>query len=129
VAQLTTRPDKFAAEVNAKLPGARRQISADDVRDMTSCGLVGKYGYYMQLDIETIRAILQYEKLRENRQKRGGIKNSEGVMHCRRCGAVLVPKPESKKGRPNEYCDKCQPFRGRERQRKWRKRQVATTMN
>jgi len=34
---------------------------------MTTCGLIRCYGYYMQLDFETVRAILQYEQLRQNR--------------------------------------------------------------
>ena len=119
MAQLTTRPDKFAAEVNAKLPGAHRQITVDDVKDMTNCGLIGRYGYYIQLDIETVRAILHYEQLRENRQKRDEIKDDDGVIHCRRCGVVLA-RPKAKRGRPREYCSDCESFRGRERYRKWR---------
>ena len=126
--QLTTRPDKFAAEVNAKLPGAHRQISTDDVKDMTNCGLIGKYGYYMQLDIETVRAILQYEQLRQNGQKRDEIRDDDGAIHCRRCGVVLA-RPKAKRGRPSEFCDKCQPFRGRERYRKWRGRQGVMAMS
>jgi hypothetical protein len=128
MAQLTTRPDKFAAEVNTKLPGAYRQISADDIRDMTTCGLIGRYGYYIHLDIETVRAVLQYEQLRQNRQKRNEIKDENGVIYCRGCGVVL-PKPETKRGRPNEYCDECQPFRGRNRQRKWRNSQGVIAMS
>jgi len=124
MAQLTTRPDKFAAEVNAKLPGAYRQITADDIRDMTTCGLIGRYGYYMHIEIETVRAILQYEQLRENRQKRDEIRDDNGVIHCRGCGVVLA-SPKAGRGRPNEYSDKCQPFRGRERQRKWRRKSLA----
>ena len=119
MAQLTTRPDKFSDEVNAKLLGAYRQITADDVRDMVDCGLIGKYGYFINLDLETIRAVFQYEQLRTNRQKRDEIKDDDGVIHCRRCGVVLA-RPRAKRGRPNEFCDKCQPFRGRERHKKWR---------
>lgn len=111
--QLTTRPDKFAAEVNAKLPGAHRQITVDDVRDMTSCGLIRKYGYYMHSDTETVRSILQYKQLRQNRQKREEIRDEDGVINCRGCGVVLA-KPEGKRGRPKEFCEECQPFRGRE---------------
>lgn len=99
MAQLTIRPDKFVTEVNAKLPGAHRQITVDDVRDMTNCGLIKKYGYYMQSDVETVRAVLQYEQLRQNRQKRDEIRDEGGVIHCRGCGVVLT-KPEGKKGRP-----------------------------
>ena len=128
MAQLTTRPDKFAAEVNAKLPGAYRQITVDDVRDMVDCGLIGKFDCFLDLDLETVRAILQYEQLRQNCQKRNEIRDNDGVIHCRRCGVVLA-KPEGKKGRPREYCDKCQPFRGGERYRKWRGEQHSIATN
>lgn len=123
MAHLITSPEKFAAEVNARLPGAHRQISTHDVRDMVTCGLIGRYGYFINLDLETVRAIVKYEQLRENRQKREEIKDDDGVIHCRRSGVVLT-RPEGKRGRPNEFCDKYQPFRGRERQRKWRQRQA-----
>ena len=119
MAQLTTRPDKFAAEVNAKLLGAHRQITVDDVRDMVTCGLIGRYGYFINLDLETVRAVLQYEQLRLNRRKRDEIRDDNGVIHCRRCGVALA-KPEVKRGRPNEYCPDCEPFRGRERSMQWR---------
>ena len=122
--QLTTRPEKFANEVNAKSLGANRQITVDDVRDMTNCGLIGKYRYYIHSDIETVRAILQYEQLRQNRQKREEIKDEDGVIHCRGCGLVLA-KPEGKKGRPREYCSDCEPFRARERNNKWRRKKKA----
>jgi len=121
---LTASPEKFAAEVNAKLPGAHRQITVDDVRDMVICGLIGKYSCFLDLDLETVRAILQYEQLRENHEKRNEIRDENGVIRCRRCG-VLLAKPEGKNGRPNEFCDKCQPLRGRERYRKWRRKMKA----
>ena len=125
---LITSPKQFAEWFNAKVHGAHRQITVDDVRDMTTCGLIGRYGYYIQLDIETVRAILQYEQLRQNRHKRDEIKDDDGAIHCRMCGAVLA-KPEAKRGRPVEYCPQCGPFRGRERNRKWRGRQRAITMS
>jgi hypothetical protein len=56
----------------------------------------------------------QYEQLWENRQKRDEIRDEDGVIHCWRYGVVLA-KFEAKWGRPNEYCDKCQPFRRKER--------------
>jgi len=122
--RLIVRPEDFAEWFNKAIPGAYRQITAEDVRDMTTCGLIGRYGYYMQPDIETVRAILQYEQLRQNRQKRADIRDDDGVIHCRLCGVVLA-RPKAKRGRPNEFCDKCQPFRGRERYRKWRKKMQA----
>ena len=126
--QQITRPDKFAGFFNAKVPGAYRQVSADDIRDMTTSGLIGRYGYYRHLDIETVRTILQYEQLRENRQKRDEIRDKNGSIHCRGCGVVLTI-PKAKRGRPNEFCGKCQPFRGRERYLKWRSKQDAIAMS
>jgi len=117
--RLITRPEQFAEWFNRVVPGAYRDITVEDVQDMTTCGLIRRYGEYMQLDIETVRAILQYEQLRQNRQIRDEIRDSEGIMHCRRCHAEL-PKAKARRGRPNEYCAKCQPFRGRERNRTWR---------
>ena len=64
---------------------------------MTTCSLIGKYGYYMQLDIETVRCILLYEQLRHSRLKRDEIRDSDGFIHCRRCGVVLA-KPKAKRG-------------------------------
>ena len=113
------RPNRFAEWFNRVAPGAYRQITAEDVQDMTQCGLIGRYGEYMQLDIEIVRAVLQYEQLRHNRQKRADIRDSDGSVHCRRCGVALA-RPKAKRGRPSEYCRDCEPFRGRERNRKWR---------
>jgi len=47
--QLITNPQKFADLFNAKVPGAYRQVSADDIRDMTTCGLIARYGEYLKL--------------------------------------------------------------------------------
>ena len=113
-----TTPDRFADWFNAKAPGAYRQVTTEDIRDMTSCGLIGKYSGYFQLDIETVRAVLQYEQLRQNRQTRADIRDSDGSIHCRRCGVVLV-RPEGKRGRPREYCVRCEASRVKERIRKW----------
>ena len=118
-------PDKFAAEFNSAVPGAYRKVDADDVRDMAECDLIGKYGYYGHVDIQLVRAILLYEQLRQNRQKKDEIRDSDGAIHCRRCGAVLAAKPDGERGRPKEYCTNCESYRGRERYKKWRRRQVA----
>ena len=124
MAQLTTRPEKFAAEVNARLLGAHRQIRVDDVRDMVNCGLIGKFDCFLDLDIETVRAILQYEQLLQARQKRDEIKDEDGVIHCRGCDSAL-PEPEGKKGRPREYCTDCESARATMRGRKWRRKMKA----
>ena len=125
--RLIVKPEDFVAWFNKAIPGAYRSITAQDVRDMTTCGLIGRYGYYIHLDIETVRAILQYEQLSQNRQKKEEIRDGDGVIHCRRCGVVLA-KPKTKRGRPVEYCSDCEPLRGRERNRKWRSKQNVITM-
>ena len=125
--RLIARPEDFVVWFTKVVSGAYRQITVDDVRDMTTCGLIGKYGFYGNLDLETVRCILLYEKLRQNRQSRDEIRDSEGIMHCRRCGEML-PQPQARRGRPREYCTDCEPFRGRERNRKWR-RKMKTAMS
>jgi len=119
--RLIVKPDDFAEWFNKTIPGASRSIGVEDVQDMTTCGLIGRYGYFINLDLETVRCVLLYEQLRQNRQKKDEIRDKNGSIHCRRCGGVLA-KPDGRKGRPNEFCDKCQPFRGRERNRKWRRK-------
>jgi len=59
VRQPILSPDRFAAEFNAVVPGAYRKVDAEDVRCMTSCGLIGRYGHYYRSDLETVRAILR----------------------------------------------------------------------
>jgi hypothetical protein len=104
--RLIVRAEDFVVWFTRVVPGAHRQITVDDVKDLTTCGLIGMYGFYMQLDIETVRAILQCELLRQNRENRDEIRDSEGIMHCRGCGAVL-PETDGKRGRPKEYCPDC----------------------
>jgi len=60
-------PEKFADWFNSKILNACRKVTADDVRIMTECNLIGRYRFYGRQDLETIRGILQYEQLRENR--------------------------------------------------------------
>ena len=120
--QLIFSPDKFAEWFNTVVPGAYRKIDAEDVRDMTDYGLIGRYQYYGRTDLETVRAILNYEQLRQNRNRRNEIRDDEGMIHCRRCGVVLPTKAQDKRGRPKEYCSDCEAFRARERYRKWREK-------
>ncbi len=119
--RLIVRAEQFAEWFHRVVPGTYRQITIQDVEDMTQCGLIGRYDEYIQLDIETVRAILQYEQLRENRQKRDELKDSEGIMHCRRCG-VALSKPDGKCGRPREYCPDCESSRSTRRYQKWRRK-------
>ena len=56
---------KFAAKFNSTVPGAFRPITADDVRQLAHCGLIGRRGFFERADVETIRGILWYEHFRE----------------------------------------------------------------
>ncbi|MFC1938452.1 hypothetical protein ACFLWH_02210, partial [Chloroflexota bacterium] len=59
----STNPKAFADWFNLKYPGAYRSITTNDIADMTTCGLIGRYRYYSpSQDGETIRAVLQYEQ-------------------------------------------------------------------
>lgn len=122
--RLIVKPEEFAVWFNRVMPGDPRQITDDDVQDMTSCGPIGKYGFYGNLGLEMVRAILQYEQLHQNRQKRDEIRYDDGVVRCRRCGVVLA-KSDGKRGRPREYCTDCESSRATMRGRKWRRKMKA----
>ena len=62
---MLTNPDKFSSQFNILYPGVYRTVTGRDVLDMKTCGLIGRYDIYLRDDLETIRGILQYEKLRE----------------------------------------------------------------
>ena len=83
-----TSPEKFAAEFNQTVPGAYRNISSNDVRLLTDCGLIKHYGYYTQTDLHTVTGILQYEQLRDKRTGKEE-KAVYGVRLCRGCGTTL----------------------------------------
>ena len=78
---VTSDPGRFAAKFNSVVPGAFRSVTADDVRQMAHCGLIGRRGYYERADLETIRGILWYERFRE----RAG-RTAESA-----CGGSIVP--------------------------------------
>ena len=119
--RLIVKPADFAEWFNKAIPGAYRSITTQDVRDMTTCGLIGKYGYYGNLDLEMVRCILLFEWLRQNRQKRDEIRDDDDSIHCRRCGVVLA-RPDGKRGRPREYCTDCESSRAIMRYQKWRRK-------
>lgn len=121
--RLIVRAEQFVEWFNRVVLGAYREITVEDVEDMVACGLIKRYGFYDDTDLQTVIGILNYEQLRENRQKRDEIKDDDGVIHCRRCG-VALDRPNGKRGRPREYCPDCEHLRGRERYRKWRSRRV-----
>jgi hypothetical protein len=113
-------PEKFADWYNVKIPDAYRKITADDVRLMTECKLIGRYRYYGRPDLETVRGVLQYEQLRENRPVQQD--KEKNPPRCKICAQPLPPSPESRAGRPKEYCPGCEPHRSRWRQAKLRHR-------
>ena len=125
--RLIVRAEQFAEWFHRVVPGAYREITTEDVEDMTQCELIGRHGEYLPLDVETARCVLLYEQRRENRQRRDEIRDSEGIMHCRRCG-VALSKPDGKCGRPREYCPDCESSRSTMRARKWR-RKMKTARN
>ena len=120
-----TSPARFAKEFNEVVPGAYRRITSDDVRDMHDCGLIGKYYYFGQNDIETVRAILLCEELRQKRIEKPSPNSESDIRTCRLCGMILPNEPIGKYGRPKEYCASCEPVRAKTRYRKWHARRQA----
>jgi hypothetical protein len=118
--QLSISPEKFVIWVNSTMPDAHRHISIQDIKDMTECRLIGRYGYLGRTDLETIRAVLKYEKLRQQRIERPPIGAASPVRNCKLCGKALPVENDVKHGRPREYCSVCESSRLRERHRKWR---------
>ncbi len=116
-----TSPWKFAAWFNEKYIGAYRQITTEDVEEMTVCGLICRYrSYSLSQDSETIRGILQYEQLREKRSEQESTEDKLELLKCKMCGQLLPIEPEDKSGRPKEYCSGCELFRSKERKKKSR---------
>ena len=122
--QLITSAGRFATLFNSKVPGAYRPISADDIRLMTECGLVGRYGYYGREDMQTVIGILRYEQLREKRAHSPPKDTTIELPHCKSCGEPVPPPSEGKRGRPKEYCSRCEASRAKERSRRWRRRRL-----
>ena len=111
-------PDRFAAEFNAAVPCACQKIDAQDIQDLTKCGLIGRYSYYGRADLETVRAILLYEQLRAEREREACLKDVPRT--CKRCGKSLCSQSNGRRGRPNEYCQQCESYRNRERYINWK---------
>jgi hypothetical protein len=120
-----TSPDRFAEWFKYEVPGAYREITAQDIRVMNGCGLIGRYGFYGRQDLETIRGILQYEQMRAKIIEKTETKSIDAVRCCKNCGQPLSDIQPIKKGRHKEYCPLCESSRSKERYRKWRReRQV-----
>jgi hypothetical protein len=49
----------FGAKFNSTVPGAYRNITANDIRLMTYCGLIGRHGFFEREDLELVRGILR----------------------------------------------------------------------
>jgi hypothetical protein len=64
---LITSTKASAEWFNEKIPDACRKITSDDVCLMIECKLIGMYRFYGCQDMETVRAVLQYEQLRGHR--------------------------------------------------------------
>ena len=119
---LITSPRKFASLFNEKYIGANRQITVEDVICMTRCKLICRHGYYLRDDLEMVRGVLEYEQMREKISKRDPAGDQLEPRKCKLCGEPLSPEHEGKKGRPMEYCPRCQSSRSAERYRRWRKK-------
>lgn len=116
---MTANPGIFAAWFNEKYPGAYRQIIAEDIKDLTICGLIGRYRYYsLSRDGETIRGILEYEQLQQKRPAQTGPREEPESAKCKMCSKTLPINPDEKTGRPKEYCLECEPLRNRDRQKR-----------
>ena len=121
--QFITNPDKLAIWFDQKYPGAYRQITAEDVRHMTACDLIGRYrSYSTSQDGETVRGILQYEQMREKRSTQQTPNGQQGQPTCKMCDQPLPIEPEDKTGRPREYCSECERSRNKDRQKRLRRR-------
>jgi hypothetical protein len=89
---------------------------------MTECGLIGKYKYYGRADLQIVRGLILYEQMREKRMKKPAVEDKLQILCCKLCGDPLPTKHEGKKGRPREYCRRCEKSRQRERYRTWQAR-------
>ena len=118
-----TNPDKFAVWFSEKYPGAYRRITAEDVSDLTTCGLIGHHQYYSKSrDGETVRGILEYEQMMEKRFVKETIDNNQESPTCKICSQPLPTETDNKIGRPREYCPECQSLRNKDRQKRLRRR-------
>jgi hypothetical protein len=76
---ILTSPKLFAAKFNLTVSGAYRQVTESDIRQMSHCRLIGRYGFYTREDLETVRSILRYEQLREHASRK---KRDSELVHA-----------------------------------------------
>ena len=120
---MTANPKRFAETFNQECPGAYQTVTADDIRLMTECGIIGHYGCYGDSDIRTIVGVFRYELLREKRIEKLQPNVIPEIRKCKICGNPLPNEPVSKHGRRKEFCTECESLRVRMRHRKWKERQ------
>ena len=58
------------------------------------------------MDGETVRAVFQYEQMREQRSAQQA--KEQKHLTCKRCGLPLPTKSEIKRGRDREQCIECE---------------------
>ncbi len=63
LSEVMADPVRFATKFKTTVPGAYRLVSAEDIRYMSHCGLIGQHGFFTREDLETVRGILKYEQL------------------------------------------------------------------
>jgi len=121
-----TSPEKFVEWFRLEVPGAYRDLTSRDIRDMTNCGLIGRYGFYIRQDFETGRAVLQYEQIWQQRIQKYSTEDKFEPPKCKRCAQPLTDRHKAKKRRRPEYCQQCEPLRARERYQKRRRKREGT---
>jgi hypothetical protein len=52
-------PEEFATWLNGQISDAYRRITADDVRLVIICKLIGRYRFFGSQDLEAVRRILR----------------------------------------------------------------------
>jgi hypothetical protein len=88
-------PDRFAQRFNEIVPGAYRQVTVTDIKQMMHCGLIGRRGFFTRDDLETVRGILLYEKLRGYPEKK---KNGSCAAVYRKLPDIRMKKVLSRPG-------------------------------
>lgn len=88
---IITSPRKFAILFDSRVPGSHRPVDVTDVIDMIECGLIRRYGYFIRGDLETIRAIVQYERLCNKMSQKPQTKEPKDAQQCKVCGVPLPP--------------------------------------
>ena len=101
-------PEQFLRWLHSSTPELSHEVDIRDIKAMIEIGLIFRHKYFLSDDMEVVRKVIAFIKSREER------KQADTVRTCKRCGESL-PDDNGGRGRPREYCDKCQPYRIRER--------------